>query len=91
MKRYTSLLVLFFLVLLAQAQDFEMKSALIADSPIGFLGMAQDRYGYIWLADNGEGLYKYDGKNTVVYRSEPANPNTKNKIRSARVALTFHF
>ena len=86
MKRYTSLLVLFFLVLLAQAQDFEMKSALIADSPIGFLGMAQDRYGYIWLADNGEGLYKYDGKNTVVYRSEPANPNS---LSSGRIENVF--
>jgi signal transduction histidine kinase/ligand-binding sensor domain-containing protein len=61
---------------MAKGQDPEIKAITFSDPPIGFLGMAQDKYGYIWLSDNGNGLYKYDGNNTIVYKPEPANPNS---------------
>ncbi|MCB0775937.1 MAG: hypothetical protein KDB99_06385, partial [Chitinophagaceae bacterium] len=44
--------------------------------PTLIIGMAQDARGYIWLADNSQGLFRYDGIKLTSYRSEPGNPNS---------------
>lgn len=40
------------------------------------VGMCQDNKGFIWLADNFNGLLKYDGSNLISYKSNPRNPNS---------------
>lgn len=87
MKRIITLITILLIVTLVKAQDFNTKPVFFSDIPIGFLGMAQDRYGYIWLADNGNGLYKYDGKKTIVYKPEPANPNSLSSGRIENVVI----
>lgn len=74
--RIITLITILLLVSLLKAQNIDIKPVIFPDDPVGFLGMAQDRYGYIWLADNGNGLFKYDGKKTIIYKPEPANPNS---------------
>ncbi len=38
--------------------------------------MCQDSKGFIWLADNYNGLLKYDGSQFLSYKSNPRNPNS---------------
>jgi len=40
------------------------------------VGMCQDNKGFIWLADNYNGLLKYDGSQLKSYKSNPRNPNS---------------
>jgi ligand-binding sensor domain-containing protein len=40
------------------------------------VGMCQDDKGFIWLADNYNGLLRYDGSNLISYKSNPRNPNS---------------
>ncbi|MES2796861.1 MAG: two-component regulator propeller domain-containing protein [Bacteroidota bacterium] len=40
------------------------------------VGMCQDKNGFIWLADNYNGLLKYDGSRLVSYKSNPRNSNS---------------
>ena len=40
------------------------------------VGMCQDKEGFIWLADNYNGLLRYDGTNFISYKSNPRNPNS---------------
>lgn len=76
MKRIHTLITILLLVTGVKAQEIDIKPVSFSDPPVGLLGMAQDRYGYIWMSDNGNGLYKYDGKNTIVYKPEPGNSNS---------------
>jgi signal transduction histidine kinase/ligand-binding sensor domain-containing protein len=87
MKRLITLSTFLFIVLFVKAQVFDSKPIFFPVEPVGFLGMAQDRYGFIWLADNGNGLYKYDGKKTIVYKPEPANPNSLASGRIENVVI----
>jgi signal transduction histidine kinase/ligand-binding sensor domain-containing protein len=87
MKRKSTLLVLLFLAFFTKAQDFDIKPVFFTDAPVGVLGMAQDRYGFVWLADNGNGLYKYDGTKTIVYKPEPGNPNSISSGRIENVVI----
>ena len=38
--------------------------------------MCQDNTGFIWLADNYNGLLRYDGSRFISYKSNPRNPNS---------------
>lgn len=38
--------------------------------------MCQDNKGFIWLADNYNGLIRYDGSNLVSYKSDPHNSHS---------------
>ncbi|MEP7321527.1 MAG: two-component regulator propeller domain-containing protein [Saprospiraceae bacterium] len=40
------------------------------------VGMCQDNKGFLWLADNYNGLLRYDGSNLISYKSNPRNPNS---------------
>ncbi|MCH6235743.1 hybrid sensor histidine kinase/response regulator transcription factor [Cognataquiflexum rubidum] len=40
------------------------------------VGMCQDEEGFIWLADNYNGLIKYDGSSKKLYKTDPDNPNS---------------
>ncbi|MEP7318373.1 MAG: two-component regulator propeller domain-containing protein, partial [Panacibacter sp.] len=40
------------------------------------VGMCQDNKGFLWLADNYNGLLRYDGSNLISYKSNPHNPNS---------------
>lgn len=40
------------------------------------VGMCQDKNGFVWLADNFAGLYRYDGSDLKSYKSNPANSNS---------------
>ena len=40
------------------------------------VGMCQDHKGFLWLADNYNGLLKYDGSRLISYKSNPRNPNS---------------
>ncbi|GAC1424392.1 MAG: sensor histidine kinase [Flavisolibacter sp.] len=39
-------------------------------------GITQDKNGYIWIASNGDGLYKYDGFHFQAYTSDYAGKNS---------------
>ncbi|QHT67376.1 response regulator [Rhodocytophaga rosea] len=39
-------------------------------------GMVQDPQGFLWMATNGGGLYRYDGHNYISYHRDPTNPNS---------------
>src|SRR6478735_11172197 len=39
-------------------------------------GMAQDAQGFLWMATNAGGLYRYDGYNYTAYHHDPSNPNS---------------
>ncbi|MFI5130188.1 MAG: two-component regulator propeller domain-containing protein [Chitinophagales bacterium] len=39
-------------------------------------GITQDPQGYMWLAVNGRGLYRYDGYTLVNYGAVPGSPNS---------------
>lgn len=38
--------------------------------------MCQDNKGFLWLADNYNGLLRYDGSNLISYKSNPHNTNS---------------
>ncbi len=38
--------------------------------------MCQDKNGFIWLATNGNGIYKYDGRSLIRFTAEGNNPNS---------------
>lgn len=40
------------------------------------VGMCQDEDGFIWLADNYNGLIKYDGSSKKYYKTDPKNSNS---------------
>jgi ligand-binding sensor domain-containing protein len=40
------------------------------------VGMCQDNKGFIWLADNFNGLLRYDGSELISYKSNPRNSNS---------------
>jgi ligand-binding sensor domain-containing protein len=40
------------------------------------VGMCQDEEGFIWLADNYNGLIKYDGNSKKYYKTDPTNSNS---------------
>lgn len=40
------------------------------------VGMCQDEEGFIWLADNYNGLIKYDGNLKKYYKTDPNNSNS---------------
>jgi signal transduction histidine kinase/ligand-binding sensor domain-containing protein len=84
MKKILLLIVILKLAAFGWAQ--EIKPIYFSDAPIGFLGMAQDSFGYIWLSDNGNGLYKFDGQKAIVYKPEPNNPNS---LLSGRIENVF--
>ena len=42
--------------------------------PGGVVSIAQDKYGFLWLA--GHGLYRHDGYGFRPYRHEPADPDS---------------
>ena len=46
--------------------------------PLGKIGsMVQDKYGFMWLADqDNQCIFKFDGRNIVRYRKEGRNPNS---------------
>ena len=67
MKLIIIIFLLFSIPALIFGQEPEIRPVPLDDSAVGFLGMVQDHNGYIWLADNGNGLYKFDGKNKIHY------------------------
>jgi ligand-binding sensor domain-containing protein len=40
------------------------------------VGICQDNKGFLWLADNYNGLLRYDGSNFISYKSNPRNQNS---------------
>lgn len=50
------------------------------------VGMCQDDTGFIWLADNYNGLVKYDGTNKKYFRS---NPNDSNSLHTNRLECLY--
>ena len=63
------------------SQTTELKFNLVEGAngtPLGKInGITQDRYGYIWLAGNGNKcLYRYDGNRMISFRHDDANPNS---------------
>ena len=40
------------------------------------VGMCQDNKGFLWLADNYNGLLRYDGSELISYKSNPRNTNS---------------
>ena len=73
------LLQLTFLV--GAAQNSDLKFNLVEGpngEPLGKINaITQDRYGYIWLAGNGNKcLYRYDGNRMISFRHDDANPNS---------------
>jgi signal transduction histidine kinase/ligand-binding sensor domain-containing protein len=39
-------------------------------------GMVQDPQGFLWMATDAGGLYRYDGYNYISYHHDPLNPNS---------------
>ncbi|WP_373521504.1 two-component regulator propeller domain-containing protein [Aquiflexum sp.] len=65
--------------------SFLCKSQEVKITPVPFqfdpsltniVGMCQDENGFIWLADNYNGLVKYDGTNKKYFKSKPNDSNT---------------
>ncbi len=51
------------------------------------VSMAQDKYGYMWFADQGNScLVRYDGYHMKVYRNDPADTNSVGQIRNDCIA-----
>lgn len=70
----------FFLLCIFASNSFLCKSQEVKITPVPFLfdpsltnivGMCQDEKGFIWLADNYNGLIRYDGANKKYFRSNP--------------------
>ncbi len=57
---------------------------LTADGSI--VSMTQDKYGFIWIANSGSGLYRYDGDQLKTYKPEANNDNA---IISGRLETVY--
>jgi signal transduction histidine kinase/ligand-binding sensor domain-containing protein/DNA-binding response OmpR family regulator len=75
----------FYLFLIFTSISFLCKSQEIKITPIPFtfdpaytniVGMCQDEDGFIWLADNYNGLTKYDGTSKKYFKSKPNDNNS---------------
>lgn len=85
----------FFLFCIFIAHSFLAKGQEVKITPIPFMfdpsltnivGMCQDEMGFIWLADNYNGLVKYDGTTKKYYRS---NPNDSSSLHSNRLECLY--
>lgn len=75
----------FLLLFIFATASLVCKSQEVKISPIPYsldqyltniVGMCQDEDGFIWLADNYNGLIKYDGSYKKYYKTDPNNSNT---------------
>ncbi len=79
----------FFLVFLFTSLPFFSKSQEITITPLlypldqntNIVAMCQDQIGFIWLADNFNGLIRYDGSEKKYYRSNPLEINSLSSNR----------
>ncbi len=80
MKIKITFTYLFFFLIssIGQGQEVKITSVPIAvdRSFTNIVGMCQDRNDFLWLADNYNGLYRYDGNQLTSYKSSPSNPNS---------------
>ncbi|CAN5452472.1 sensor histidine kinase [soil metagenome] len=69
---------LLLLSILSKSQQVSITSIPISvdRSFTNIVGMCQDNKGFLWLADNYNGLLRYDGSNLISYKSNPHNPNS---------------
>jgi signal transduction histidine kinase/ligand-binding sensor domain-containing protein len=60
------------------AQEIDIKGVSMAfkENPNIIIGMTQGHYGYIWMAGNEKGLFRYDGNNLKHYKNQSGNPNS---------------
>jgi ligand-binding sensor domain-containing protein len=67
-----------FLPFIGYAQDIHFEPVQGFSDEVGFtvIGMAQDINGYLWIATQGNGLFKYDGDQYTNYRNKPADSNS---------------
>lgn len=85
----------FYLFFIFITYSFLAKSQDVKITPIPFIfdpsltnivGMCQDDMGFIWLADNYNGLLKYDGMNKKYYKS---NPNDSSSLHTNRLECLY--
>ena len=71
-------LILILLPILSKSQPVSITSIPISVDKTftNIVGMCQDNKGFLWLADNYNGLLRYDGSNLISYKSNPRNPNS---------------
>ncbi len=70
-------LVLLLVYAPCQSQQASIIPGYIPDLPTGtIVEMCQDDNGFIWLASNSNGLYKYDGTELTSFTADESNPNT---------------
>ncbi|HMG66178.1 MAG TPA: two-component regulator propeller domain-containing protein, partial [Chitinophagaceae bacterium] len=85
MKKIISLscYALFLLPLFSFSQQPSVTPAYFPDDLTftNIVGMAQDNKGFIWIADNSSGLFKYDGTHIISYKPESNNRNSINTTR----------
>jgi signal transduction histidine kinase/ligand-binding sensor domain-containing protein/DNA-binding response OmpR family regulator len=70
--------ILFIHPFFAESQDVKITPIPFTFDPslTNIVGMCQDDKGFIWLADNYNGLVKYDGTNKKYYKSNPYDSNS---------------
>lgn len=73
---------------LCKSQEVKITSVPFQFDPslTNIVGMCQDDNGFIWLADNYNGLTKYDGTNKKYYKS---NPNNSNSLHTNRLECLY--
>lgn len=84
--------ILFWLLLFwqlpAQNSDDRLRFVSIMDDlpKVGVYSINQDEYGFVWLATNGSGLYRYDG---LEYNSYRHRLNDSTSLSSSMVFTTY--
>ncbi len=75
-----------------QSQQVSFTPGSIPNLPTGtvFAEMCQDNNGFIWLASNSNGLYKYDGTELTSFTADESNPNTitSNRMECITTAIS---
>jgi signal transduction histidine kinase/ligand-binding sensor domain-containing protein len=62
----------------SRAQDMEITPVPMQfrQNPTLITGMAQDTRGFIWIADDRGGLFRFDGSELTQFKNDPNNPNS---------------
>lgn len=73
---------------LGRSQEVQIKSVPFQFDPslTNIVGMCQDDTGFIWLADNYNGLVRYDGTNKKYFRSDP---NDSSSLHTNRLECLY--
>ena len=81
MKRYLALLFLFSNILgfFSSAQQFNLRNYTIEDGlpQSQVMGIVQDKKGYLWIATNGGGVARFDGKKFAVFTTKEGLPDNR--------------